>query len=236
MMKKIFLIFVLFFSVSLLADDGFSLYIKKDYTGAYNAFYSKFSEKNKWDPLYSYNLGVTSEALGRKGEALYFYLQALQNAPDFPEAKNNLDIVAKDLEVTIPKALTTPVFAVDALLVIFFISLYAFAAILTILCLASDWRLKIMLLPVFMVMCVSATLYYLNYDENLKENWAVAVKGEVLRSGPDSSLKEIGKIKEGEIINVVSSSGSWYKVKGFQDNVEGWVELGSIRAVKRGTL
>jgi len=235
MMKKIFLTLILLFSAALFADDGFSLYIKKDYTGAYNAFYSKFAE-NSGDPLYSYNLGVTSEALGRKGEALYFYLQSLQNAPDFPEAKNNLDIVAKDLEVAVPKALTTPVFTVDWLLILFFVSLYAFAAILSILCFKSDWRLKIMLLPLFLVMCVSATLYYVNYNENLKENWAVAVQGEVLRSGPDSSLKEIGKIKEGEIINIVSSSGSWYKVKGFQDNVEGWVELGSIRAVKRGTL
>ena len=61
MMKKIILIFALLFSVSLSADDGFSLYIKKDYTGAYNAFYAKFAENNN-DPLYSYNLGVTSEA------------------------------------------------------------------------------------------------------------------------------------------------------------------------------
>ena len=235
MMKKTILILALFFSVSLSADDGFSLYIKKDYQGAYNAFYLKFAE-NSADPLYSYNLGVTSEALGRKGEALYFYLQSLQNAPDFPEAKNNLDIVAKDLEVTIPQTLTTPVFALDWLLILFFISLYAFAVLIALICFKSDWRLKIMLLPVFLIMCVSATLYYMNYNENLKENWAVAVKGEVLRSGPDSSLSEIGKIKEGEIINVVSSSGTWYKVKGFQDNVEGWVELGSIRAVKRGTL
>jgi len=235
MMKKIFLTLILLFSAALFAEDGFSLYIKKDYPGAYNAFYSKFATNNN-DPLYSYNLGVTSEALGRKGEALYFYLQALQNAPDFPEAKNNLDIVAKDLEISIPKALTTPVFAVDWLLVFFFISLYAFTVILSILCFKSDWRLKIVLLPVFLVMCVSATLYYLNYNENLKENWAVAIKGEVLRSGPDSSLNNIGNLKEGEIINIVSSSGQWYKIKGFQDNVEGWVELGSIRAVKRGTL
>ena len=235
MMKKIFLTLILLFSSALFADDGFSLYIKKDYAGAYNAFYSKFAGNNN-DPLYSYNLGVTSEALGRKGEALYFYLQALQNAPDFAEAKNNLDIVAKDLEISIPKALTTPVFTVDWLLIFFFVSLYAFAAILSILCFKSDWRLKIMLLPVFMIMCVSATLYYMNYNENLKENWAVAVKGELLRSGPDSSLNEIGRLKEGEVINLVSSSGQWYKVKGFQDNVEGWVELGSIRAVKRGTL
>jgi len=235
MMKKIFLTLILLFSAALFAEDGFSLYIKKDYSGAYNAFYSKFAADNN-DPLYSYNLGVTSEALGRKGEALYFYLQSLQNAPDFPEAKNNLDIVAKDLEVSIPKALTMPVFAVDWLLILFFVSLYAFAAILSILCFKSDWRLKIVLLPVFLVMCVSATLYYLNYNENLKENWAVAIKGEVLRSGPDSSLNNIGNLKEGEIINIVSSSGSWYKVKGFQDNVEGWVELGSIRALKRGTL
>ena len=235
MMKKIISALVILLSSALFAEDGFSLYIKKDYQGAYNAFYSKFAE-NSADPLYSYNLGVTSEALGRKGEALYFYLQSLQNAPDFPEAKNNLDIVAKDLEVAIPQALTNPVFALDWLLIMFFVSLYAFALLIVLICFKSDWRLKIMLLPVFLVMCVSASLYYMNYNENLKENWAVAVKGEVLRSGPDSSLSEIGKIKEGEIINVVSSSGSWYKVKGFQDNVEGWVELSSIRAVRRGAL
>ena len=235
MMKKMILALVILISSALFAEDGFSLYIKKDYQGAYNAFYSKFA-KNSADPLYSYNLGVTSEALGRKGEALYFYLQSLQNAPDFPEAKNNLDIVAKDLEVAIPQVLTNPVFALDWLLIMFFVSLYAFALLIVLICFKSDWRLKIMLLPVFLIMCVSASLYYMNYNENLKENWAVAVKGEVLRSGPDSSLSEIGRLKEGEIINVVSSSGSWYKVKGFQDNVEGWVELGSIRAVKRGTL
>ncbi|MBO4699417.1 SH3 domain-containing protein [bacterium] len=235
MMKKIFLALIIFVVFPLFAEDGFSLYIKKDYRSAYNAFYSKFAE-NSDNPLYSYNLGVTSEALGRKGEALYFYLQALQNSPDFAEAKNNLGIVVNDLGVTVPTTLTTPVFAVDWLLVILFLSLYAFAALLSILCFKSDWRVKIILLPVFLVMCLSATLYYMNYNENLKENWAVAIKGEVLRSGPDSSLGEIGRLKEGEIINVVSSSGQWYKVKGFQDNVEGWVELGSIRALKRGTL
>ena len=235
MMKKIISALIIFIFSVLFAENGFSLYIKKDYQGAYNAFYSKFAE-NSADPLYSYNLGVTSEALGRKGEALYFYLQSLQNAPDFPEAKNNLDIVAKDLEVAIPQALTNPVFALDWLLIMFFISLYAFALLIVLICFKSDWRLKIMLLPVFLIMCVSATLYYMNYNENLKENWAVAVKGEVLRSGPDSSLGEIGKVREGEIMSVVSSSGQWYKVKGFQDNLEGWVELGSIRAVKRGTL
>ena len=236
MMKKIiFLLCLSAFSSLLFAEDGFSLYIKKDYTGAYNAFYSKFAE-NSNDPLYSYNLGVTSEALGRKGEALYFYLQSLQNAPDFPEAKNNFDIVVHDLGIAVPKTLTTPVFAADGLLILFFVSLYAFALLIVLICFKSDWRLKIMLLPVFLIMCVSASLYYMNYNENLKENWAVAIKGEVLRSGPDSSLSEIGRLKEGEIINVVSSSGQWYKVKGFQDNVEGWVELSSIRAVKRGTL
>ncbi|MBO4711436.1 SH3 domain-containing protein [bacterium] len=235
MIKKIIFFCLLVFSSLLFAEDGFSLYIKKDYQGAYNAFYSKFSE-NSDDPLYSYNLGVTSEALGRKGEALYFYLQALQNAPDFSEAKNNLNIVEKDLGITVPKSLTTPVFAVDWLLILFLVSLYAFAILLAVICFKSDWRLKIMLLPVFLIMCVTSTLYYMNYNENLKENWAVAIKGAVLRSGPDSSLSEIGRIKEGEIINLVSSSGQWYKVKGFQDNVEGWVELNSIRAVKRGAL
>lgn len=235
-MRKIMTIaaILLAFSFSF-AEDGFSLYVNKDYQGAYNAFYKQFTE-NSNEPLYAYNLGVASEALGKKGEAFYFYLQALQNAPDFAEAKNNLDILSKELSVTIPKSLTEPLFAVDTILVIFFVSFYLFAILLSFLCFKKDWRIKLALLPIFLVMCVSASFYCVNYNENMKDNWAVAVKNDALRSGPDSSLTEIGQTKEGEIVTVVSSSGSWYKVKSFQDNVEGWIELGSIRAIRRGYL
>jgi uncharacterized protein YgiM (DUF1202 family) len=90
------------------------------------------------------------------------------------------------------------------------------------------------LLPVFLVMTVSAAFYFMEYRKQSEQNWAVAINDNALRSGPDESLKEIGSLKEGEIINVVSSSGSWYKVKSFQDNVEGWVKFDNIRAVARG--
>jgi len=236
MKKTAVFIFLTVSFLSLFAnEDGFSLYLKKNYKEAYNAFNEQFISSNG-DPLYAYNLGVTSTALGEKGSAVYFYIQALQRAPELPEAKNNLKILAGEMNITIPQALLEPVHSVDYLLMIFFVSIYVFAILASILCFRNDWRIKTALLPVFLIMTVSAAMYFMKYEEENKVNWAVAVTGDALRSGPDVSLTEIGRIKEGEIINIVSSSGSWYKVKSFQDNVEGWIELKSIRAVMRGHI
>lgn len=235
-MKKLILSLIVFLlPAALSADDAFTHYVNKDYQKAYDSLYSLFSSDSD-DPLYSYNLGVVSSKLGKKGESLYFYLQSLQNSPDFSEARNNLEIVSKDLGVTVPKKLLEPLYAVDITLILFFISLYAFAVLLSILCFKNDWRIKITLLPVFLFTCVTASLYYFNYTEQAKETWAVVVAAEPLRSGPDSSLNEIGSVKEGEVINILYSSGSWYKVKSFQDNVEGWIDLKTIRALKRGHI
>ncbi len=227
-------LFVLFSSLGA-AEDGFSLYLNKNYKEAYIAFNEQFISSSG-DPLYAYNLGVTATAMGQKGSAVYFYIQALQRAPELPEAKNNLKILAGEMNITIPQVLLEPVHSVDYLLIIFLISIYLFSILVSVLCFRNDWRIKTALLPVFLVMTVSAAMYFINYEEENRINWAVAVSGDSLRSGPDSSLTEIGKIREGEIINVVSSSGSWYKVKSFQDNVEGWIELKSIRAVMRGHI
>lgn len=236
-MKILFIVIASVLSFfSLFADvDGFSRYVKKDYQGAYDIFKDQFV-KSDADPLYSYNLGVTSNALGRKGEAVYYYIQALQRTPELSEAKNNLEIIAKENSLTIPQGLLEPMHVVDFVLIIFFISIYLFSILLSVLCFYPDWRVKTALLPVFLIMAVSSVLYFMKYHEESKVNWAVIIKGDVLKSGPDISLTEIGKVKEGEIINIVSSSGSWYKVKSFQDNVEGWIELGSIRAVRRGHI
>jgi len=236
-MKKLMflIIFIAAFLNIYATEDGFSLYLKKDYKGAYSSFKKEFVE-SKGDPLYSYNLGVTSNAMGKKGTAVYFYVQALQRSPEFSEAKNNLEILSKELNVTIPKALTEPIHAVDYILIIFLVSTYIFSILLSVLCFYPDWRIKTALLPVFLIMAVSAVMYFMKYEEESRVSWGVVVTAEQLKSGPDESLSDIGKLKEGEIINIVSSSGSWYKVKSFQDNVEGWVKLGSVRAVMRGHI
>jgi uncharacterized protein YgiM (DUF1202 family) len=120
------------------------------------------------------------------------------------------------------------------MLIIFFTTLYLFAGLIVLYTFVPDWKIKMTLLPVLLVMVVSAAFYFSDYSRQSEQNWAVVVRKDVLRSGPDGSLKEIGTLKEGEIINVVSSSGSWYKVKSFQDNVEGWLKFEKIKAVARG--
>jgi tetratricopeptide (TPR) repeat protein len=236
MKKFIFIALFFLFNLSVYAvEDGFDLYVQKKYEAAFDVFNRNFVSTDG-DPLYAYNLGVTSNALNKKGEALYFYLQALQMAPGFSEAHNNLDIVAKELNVVIPEKLLEPVYAVDYILIVFLVSLYAFSILLSILFFRNDWRIKTALLPVFLIMSVCAILYFIKYQEENSNIWAVVIEGSSMKSGPDDSLKEISKVKEGEIINIVTSSGSWYKVKSFQDNIEGWVKIDNIREIMRGHI
>lgn len=227
------IIILLFFSFPALSASGFDSYVEKDYEKAKEQFTKEFSLSGM-DPLVSYNLGVTSEALNEPGEAVYYYIQALQKAPDLAEARSNLDLILEERGISVPEKLLQPYNAVNAVLIIFFVTLYLFAGLIVLYTFVPDWKIKMILLPVFLVMIVSAAFYFSDYSRQSEQNWAVVVRKDVLRSGPDGSLKEIGTLKEGEIINVVSSSGSWYKVKSFQDNVEGWLKFEKIKAVARG--
>ena len=232
-MKKLIFLLLSFVTFSLIAENsGFNSYLEKDYKKAKELFTKDFKED--MGPLVSYNLGVTSEALNKPGEAVYYYIQALQRAPELEEAKSNLDLLVKEKGITVPKKLLEPYNAVNAVLIVFFITLYLFAGLIVLYTFVPDWKIKMALLPLFLVMTVSAAFYFIEYNRQSEQNWAVVVSDDALRSGPDESLKEIGSLKEGEIINVVSSSGSWYKVKSFQDNVEGWVKFEKIKAVARG--
>lgn len=234
MKNMIFAVFIVMLaSVTVFADDGFSLYLKKDYKGAYKEFNEKLAASDG-DPLYSYNLGVTANAMGLTGEAVYFYLQTLQRAPELTEAKNNLAAISSKNGLTIPVTLMEPARSVDIVLIIFFISVYIFAILVSMMFFSPDWKIKTAMLPVFLVMAVTAVLFFTHNDSQSREVWGVVVKSGELKSGPDESLTAIGSIKEGEIVNIVISSGSWYKVKSFQDNVEGWVDLSRIRAIMRG--
>ena len=234
-MKRIMVLSALFFVFfNVFAEaDGFSLYIKKDYKGAYKAFNEQFVRSDA-DPLYSYNLGVTANALGLEGEAVYFYLQALQRAPELSEARNNMMVITSKNNITVPATLMEPERSVDFVLITFFISIYIFSILVSMMFFSPDWKIKTAMLPVFLVMAVTAVMFFTNHDAQSSENWGVVVKSAELKSGPDDSLTGIGSVKEGEIVNIVFSSGSWNKVKSFQDNVEGWVDLSKIRAIMRG--
>jgi len=233
-MKKMLFILITFFTfITMAQNSGFQSYVEKDYEKAKDHFLKDFN-KTGMDPLISYNLGVTSEALGLNGEAVYYYIQTLQRSPKLAQARSNLDLIIKEKGITIPEKLLEPYNAVNSILIVFFLTLYLFAGLIILDVFRPSWKTKMTLLPIFLVMVVSAAFFFMEYTKQSEQNWAVVVDNDALRSGPDESLKEIGSLREGEIINVVSSSGSWYKVKSFQDNVEGWVKFEKIRAVARG--
>ena len=235
MMRSLMFIFFLLCPVLIFgAGKGFDLYVQGEYEQAWNHYTEKF-ENNDFDPLAAYNLGVISERFKKPGLAVYFYIQTLQRAPGFSEASNNLSVLSREINIEIPEVLLKPEDSVDTTLIVFFISLYAFAILFSILCFKPDWRIKIALLPVFLVMTVSSVLYFFKYSESVNEIWAVSVEDSSLHSGPDEALTEVAKVRAGEILKIESTSGNWYKVKGFNDNVEGWAEMSNIRRIVRGS-
>ena len=99
-MKRLVFIITIFFTFISVAEntEGFNSYVKKNYKKAKEHFQKDFNSSGM-DPLYSYNLGVTSQTLGQKGDAVFYYLQTLQRAPELSEAKNNLNLLVKDLSL-----------------------------------------------------------------------------------------------------------------------------------------
>ncbi len=214
------------------AADWFDAYTKGDRVTARAALEQDLMAR-PFDPLLHYNLGVVAEKEGRRGEALHRYLQALQAAPRFAEARNNLDLLAADLGVAIPSRLLEENGGLTVAMVLFFVSLYVFVLILVWNLVRADWRRRLALVPLFMFLILTAFLFVSRYREHTREQYAVVIVSQMLRSGPDEALSPVGAVREGEVAAVIVASGGWVKVRSFQDNIEGWIASSQIRHVTR---
>ncbi len=229
---RILIPFLILFSAFLAQADAFDLYIKKDYRGAAEALEKELAT-NKDNPLTLYNLGVTAEKLGKPGHAVYYYLQALQAAPALSEARANLDALVKTRVIEIPKAINTSNNGIGILLIAFFVSLYLFALLLIIYIFKPNWKLRLALLPAFLIAVLFTTLFILRYRDLSSEMYAVVLNAQEIKSGPDEALTTVGKLRDGEIIEIKNISGTWVRARSFQDNIEGWVDAKSIRQLQR---
>lgn len=227
-----FIIFCLL-PLFLFADTALESFVKKDYKAAENTLISELVKKGGDDPLLLYNLGVTCEKQNEKGLAAYYYLQSIQAAPGFTEARNNLDIILKEEGLKVPKILMEegdgPLYTV----ILFFVFLYIFVAALIVYMFRPGWKLRVSLLPAFMLMLLFTVLFFIKYRDFRAESYAVTIVSRELKSGPDEALSTVGKIKAGEILEIKNISGDWVKAKSFQDNIEGWANSSDLRFVAR---
>jgi len=231
-MKRLICLLILIATLPVTAADLFELYAKKDYAAAAGSLEKELTQK-PFDPLVHYNLGVIVQKQGHRGEALHHYLQALQAAPDLKEARNNLDTLATDLHVTIPKRLTEPGGDIVPVMLLFLVFLYLFVGTLLVYLARPGWKLRLMLVPLFMLMVLFAVLFVGRYRDTGTQLYAVAVAAGELKSGPDTALTAVGKVREGEVLEITSASEGWLKAKSFQDNIEGWIHASQIRHLTR---
>ncbi|HOW52138.1 MAG TPA: hypothetical protein PLV42_08880 [bacterium] len=231
-MKRLACLLILIVTLPVVAADLFELYGKKDYRAAEEALNAQL-DRDPFDPLSHYNLGVVAQKQGRRGTALYHYLQALQAAPDLKEARNNLDTLATDLHVTIPKRLTEPGGDIVPVMLLFFLFLYLFVGTLLAYLARPGWKLRLMLVPLFMLTVLFAVLFVVRYRDTGAQLYAVALTAAELKSGPDTALTAVGKVREGEVLEMTAASEGWIKAKSFQDNIEGWIHAPQIRHLTR---
>lgn len=231
-MRTLTLAVILLCSALLAADELFDAYTGGDHATAADILQKRLAERPH-DPLLHYNLGVVKERHGERGAAVYHYLQALQAAPSFPEARNNLDLLTGELHVTVPKQLTEPSGGLAAVVIPFFLFLYLFVFALIRYLFRPGWKLRLALIPLFMFTVLFATLFVMRYRAVGTPVYAVALSEDEMRSGPDAALTVVGKVKEGEVLEIAATSSGWVKTKSFQDNIEGWLPASRIHHLTR---
>ncbi|HSA33335.1 MAG TPA: hypothetical protein P5077_06370 [bacterium] len=232
MTRSLTLALMLLASGILAADDLFDAYTGGDHAAAADILQDRLTERPH-DPLLHYNLGVVEERRGNRGAAVHHYLQALQAAPAFPEARNNLDLLTAELHVTVPKQLTEPSSGLAAVAAPFFLFLYLFVFALIRHLFRPAWKLRLALIPLFMFTVLFATLFVMRYRAAGMPVYAVALSAGEMRSGPDAALTAVGKVKEGEVLEIAATSDGWAKTKSFQDNIEGWLPASRIHHLTR---
>lgn len=184
------------------------------------------------DPLALYNLGVISEKSGDVGDAVFYYIRALTIAPTFSEAEHNLNTLTEKHNLTFPKQILKPA----TLLTPFFLlmgAIYLFVFLLIWHLFRPHWKIKIALVPLILIIILLSSWVIGKQSDYTSSSIAVIRAGDDLKSGPDSSLSNVGTLKEGEVVRILAISGKWCKVESVQDNVEGWVSRLSLGMIER---
>lgn len=190
-----------------------------------------------------YNLGNAYFKLGKLGYAIYNYEKALKVAPNFTQAKHNLDLAR---EIAVKQAGDKVVGAIGepfwVRTVKFFTPLWMSVWFLVFwyLCFGMLVFLFFLKKGVFRVLAasgsglfgVAALLFGLllvgraHYDKNMPEG-VVLQKVVEVREGPRSNAVSSFKIHHGLKVRLLEADMEWYKIQ-LANGLEGWVERRTI--------
>ena len=230
MIKQILFISLLLLSFSLVSNS-FSLLTEGKLEEAKKELEEQIATDSS-NPLALYNLGVISEKSGDVGDAVFYYVRALSIAPTFSEAEHNLNRLAEKNNLTVPKQTLKPA----RLLTPFFLlmgAIYLFVFLLIWHLFKPQWKIKIALVPLILIILLLFSWFIGKQSDYTASSIAIIRVGNELKSGPDSSLSNVGTLKEGEVVRILAISGKWCKVESVQDNVEGWVSRPSLGMIER---
>lgn len=220
------------------------LYKKGDFQGA-AMMYEDIAKTYGVAPELYYNTGNAYYKAGETGRAILFYERALRLAPNYEDARANLDLAQTRV---VDNIVQVPPFFVKRWIDLLIKSLgvdnwYALSVvtfILTLFCLLffvfgnSISMRKIAFYSAFVLFfaaALSVTFAAVRKGQLTNHNEAIIMSGTItIKSSPDKSGTDLFQLHEGTKVVIKSKLGNWTEIKLGNGNI-GWLESNHIEEI-----
>lgn len=249
MKKHILLIFSLVISIVVLSqqaefDKANALYKSANYQNAI-AIYEQISITNGTSPELYYNIGNAYFKAGELSNAILNYERALRLAPNYEDARNNLEFAQSkvvDNIVQIPPfflkkwtAVFVKLLSIDQWYVVSVVMFVLTLALALFFIFGSSLVLrKIAFYAAFVGIAITiATVSFATVRRNqlTQHNDAIIMSPTVtVKSSPDKSGTDLFQLHEGTKVNIQSTLDKWVEVKLGNGNI-GWIEAINIERI-----
>jgi hypothetical protein len=190
-----------------------------------------------------YDLGNAYFRAGQLGPAIYSYERALRVAPDFDDARFNLEVARAEVAARVADRLTgaetdplwmrvVSYFSLSQLAVAFLcLDALLFAALVALRFLSVGFaRTALAASVVFLSLATAGSLGLLTgqiYLVERVEQGVVLADQVVMREGPDHSLAERGQLHPGLRVRIIDQQEGWLRIR-LANGVDGWVPVETV--------
>ena len=234
-MKKLFFaIFIAMLSVSIRAQTaqeylmlGNQAYEKGDFSQAAENYNEAIKKGGNSAELY-FNLANTNAKLGKKGDALLYYMKANVQQPRLREAEANLKLFAKDNDIPLPEKTAVELYLLelsDYELILIAFSAFWISVLLIFVPSMYQKRNSAYTFLAIIFAVIMMTSFYGTAKWYSIRNMAVARSDDVsLRLSPTSNAPVASIVHEGTIAKVISKKGNFVYVN-TPSGKKGWANI-----------
>lgn len=246
MKKLLFIIFVLFFAltvnaqdISTLFENGNKFYEQGNYEDAVKSYESILSQ-GFYDSVLFYNLGNAYLKDKQLGKAILSYERGLLLSPHDEDLRFNLRFAQSFIkhEESRKAPFEKLLFSLDSLLSINELTIFVSVAYTVLMILLGVYLFRkkryiywVNISLAILIAACSLWLYGKIYRQIISRSAIVIVNRAEVRNGPATDYSVGFTVPEGEKVIILGTKGDWYAVGLKQKGLKGWVEKSNIEEI-----